>query len=156
VHLVALFTLPAALGCVIALFGGGFAALGREGAEAAGALVGLGVFMLYGIVMVVGLVLYLYMPAALTRVALHESFSAGLEVRPTLDFIRRNLGNYLLSLLIYLAASFVAQLGVILCCVGVFPASFWAFCILSWCLGETARRDPVLAPAATMVARPPA
>ena len=154
IHLVALLTLPLALGCVVALFSGGFAAMGRDGEGAAGAIVGLGMFGLYAVLMVVGLLLYLYLPAALTRVALREDFRAGLEVRETLDFIRRNLGNYFLSLLLYLAASFVAQFGVILCCVGFFPASFWAFCMFSWCLGETARRDPVLLPAATSISRP--
>jgi hypothetical protein len=82
-----------------------------------------------------------YLPAALTRFALTLRLGAGFELGENFSFIRRNLLNYVLALVLYLVGSFVAQFGVLLCCVGVFPASFWALCLLAWGLGETARRD---------------
>jgi hypothetical protein len=49
-----------------------------------------------------------------------------------------------MALAIYLVTSMVAQVGVLLCCVGIFPAAFWSMCAAGWALGEVARRDPVL------------
>jgi hypothetical protein len=43
---------------------------------------------------------------------------------------------------VFLLASFLAQFGVILCCVGVFPASFWAYLALGHALGQTVRANP--------------
>ena len=44
--------------------------------------------------------------------------------------------------MIYLLASFVSQFGMILCCVGLFPAAFWAYVVLAYGLGETVRMNP--------------
>src|SRR5207245_9406568 len=93
-------------------------------------------------------VLMIYFPAAFTRFAVLDRFSAGFEVAENIAFIRRNIGRYALALVLYLLASFVAQVGIIACCVGLFPASFWAFCVAAWALGEVARRDPHLFAAA--------
>jgi hypothetical protein len=97
---------------------------------------------LYGFLMLVSLALAVYLPAALVRTAVRGTVAAGLAWQDNVAFIRANLGNYLLSLLIYLLASFVAQFGFLLCCVGVFPASFWAYCVLAVALGETLRLNP--------------
>jgi hypothetical protein len=66
----------------------------------------------------------------------------GFAWREIFAFIRANLGNYFLSLVIYLLASFVAQFGVILCCVGLFPAAFWSYLVLAAGLGQTVRLNP--------------
>jgi hypothetical protein len=116
--------------------------LGDRGAEAAGAIAGLGFVMVYGLVMLLSLALAVYLPAALTRAALRGTVGDGFAVREILGFIRANLGNYLLALVIFLLASFVAQFGMVLCCVGIFPASFWAYLILAAGLGETVRLNP--------------
>jgi hypothetical protein len=140
---------PMACIFVMALVTAGLSSQGSRGpSEAFGALAALGVMGLYAFMAVVMLALSVYVPAALARFVVLERMSAGFEVRENLDFIRRNLGNYAMTLLLYLLASFAAQLGIVLCCVGFFPASFWAFCILCWGLGEVVRRDPLLAPQA--------
>jgi uncharacterized protein DUF4013 len=118
----------------------------RGASDAFGAIAAIGFMGLYALMAVVMLVLSLYIPAALARFVMLDRLSAGFEVRENLDFIRRNLGNYAMTLLLYLLASFAAQLGILLCCVGFFPASFWAVCILFWGLGEVVRRDAALAP----------
>ena len=62
------------------------------------------------------------------------------------SFILMGLGAepyYLLSLVVYLLASFVAQFGIVLCCVGLFPAAFWASLVLAVPLGQTVRLSPV-------------
>jgi hypothetical protein len=83
-----------------------------------------------------------YLPAAMTRSALRDSFSEGFAFREIARFIQANLGNYALTIVVYLVASFVSQFGAILCCVGVFPAAFWAYEILAYALGETVRLNP--------------
>jgi hypothetical protein len=137
------------MGCVLVM---AFATAGLSGHGAHGAsdvlgpLMAMGVMGLYALMAVVMLALSLYVPAALARFVMLERLGAGFEVGENIAFIRRNLPNYAMTLLLYLLASFAAQLGIVLCCVGFFPASFWAFCILCWGLGEVVRRDPLLAP----------
>jgi Protein of unknown function (DUF4013) len=145
-HLLAIGIVPAGIGCVLALLGGGLSAAAHSGRaeDAVGGVIALGIFLLYGVVLVLSLALAVYFPAALTRMVLLDRFGAGFEVRENLGYIRRNLGNYLIALLLYLVASFVAQFGFILLCIGVFPAAFWASLVGAWALGETARRDGTL------------
>jgi hypothetical protein len=117
---------------------------GRAG-EAISALSALGMLALYGTVMVVSLVLAVYVPASLARTALLGSVSDGLAFSANLEFIRQNLANYALALVGYLVASFLSQLGILLCCVGVFPAGFWSYLVLAHALGQTARLSPLRA-----------
>lgn len=150
VHLVVVGIVPAAIGFTIFVVGGGLAAVGsssRSASDAAGALVALLMVGLYGVTIVLMLLLMIYLPAAFIRFVVLDRLGAGFEVAENLAFIRRNLGRYALALVIYLLASFVAQIGFIACCVGYFPAAFWAVCVGAWALGEVARRDAVLSPA---------
>jgi len=133
----------AALGCVVmlplmALSGGG-----GDVSEALGVLGGLGVVGLYGLVMLASLALAVYLPAALARAALRGTVADGFAWREILAFIRANLGNYLLSLVIYLLAAFLSQFGILLCCVGIFPAVFWSYMVLAVALGQTVRLSAV-------------
>jgi hypothetical protein len=138
---------PLCFALVVALASAGISGTGSHGAsDAFGALAAMGAMALYAFMAVFMLALGLYVPAALARFVMLERLGAGFEVRENFAFIRRNLPNYAMTLLLYLLASFAAQLGIVLCCVGFFPASFWAFCILCWGLGEVVRRDPLLAP----------
>jgi hypothetical protein len=143
-HLVAALILPVSAGCLLGLVMGG-ASQARGGAgDAVGALATFGMVALYGIGALLVFALMLYVPAALLRFALYDSVAAGFEPREVIAIIRRNPGNYLLAVLLYLVANMASQLGVILCCVGLFVLGFWSVCILAWGLGEVARRDPVL------------
>jgi hypothetical protein len=135
--------LVAALGCVVAL---PFMALsGGRGdlSDAFAVLGGLGLVAFYGLVMLVSLALAVYLPAAIARAALRGTVADGLAWREVLGFIRANLGNYLISLLVYLLASFLSQFGILLCCVGVFPAAFWSYMVLAVALGQTVRLSAV-------------
>ena len=150
VHLVAVGIVPAAIGFSIFVAGGGLAAFGhssRGASDAAGALVALLMVALYGVTFVLMLLLMIYLPAAFIRFVVLDRFGAGFEVGENIAFIRRNLGRYALALVIYVLASLVCQVGLLACCIGYFPAAFWAVCVGAWALGEVARRDPVLLPA---------
>jgi hypothetical protein len=138
---------PMSFALIVAFASAGLSGAGSRGAsDAFGALAAMGVMGLYAFMAVAMLALSLYAPAALARFVMLDRLGAGFEVRENIAFIRRNLPHYAMTLLLYLLASFAAQLGIVLCCVGFFPASFWAFCILCWGLGEVVRRDPLLAP----------
>jgi hypothetical protein len=124
---------------VMVLSGGG----PRDFGDAVGVLGGLGAVALYGLVMLVSLALAVYMPAALARAAMRGTVADGFAWREILRFITGNLANYLITLVIYLLASFVAQFGFLLCCVGVFPAAFWSYMVLAVALGQTIRLSAV-------------
>ena len=34
-----------------------------------------------------------------------------------------------------MVTNFVAQFGILLCCIGFFPAAFWSMCVAGWALG---------------------
>jgi hypothetical protein len=134
----------AALGCVVIapvmiLSGGG----GRHLPDVFGVLGGLGIVGVYGLLMLVSLALYVYMPAALARAAMRGTVADGFAWRDILGFITANLANYLITVVIYLLAHFLAQFGVLLCCVGVFPAAFWSQMVLAVALGQTVRLSGV-------------
>ena len=133
----------AALGCVVMLPVMAVSGTGADPSELLGVMGGLGIVALYGLVMVCSLALAVYLPAALARAALRGTVGDGFAWREVLGFIKANLGNYLLTLVIYLVASFLSQFGIILCCVGLFPAAFWAYMVLAVALGQTVRLSPV-------------
>jgi hypothetical protein len=144
VYAIGAFAIIAVLGIAavapfVALSGGGH----HDLPDAVGLLGGVGIVGLYGVVMLVSLALAVYMPAALARAAMRGTVADGFAFRAVLRFITANLANYLITLVIYLLASFVAQFGFLLCCVGVFPAGFWAYMVLAVALGQTVRLSAV-------------
>jgi hypothetical protein len=144
VYSLAAALIPLSIGCVLGLAGGGFAAmLGSSERSGIGeGLAVIGVIVFYLLIAIVTLVLLIYLPAAFVRLALSGRFGAAFEIKENLAFVGRNLGNYALAILLYLIAAFLSQFGILLFCVGLFPAVFWSYCVLGWALGETARRDP--------------
>jgi hypothetical protein len=133
----------AALGCVVMLPVMALSGGGGDVSDALGVLGGLGFLGLWGLVMIAGLALAVYLPAALARSALRGTVADGFAWREVVGFIRANLGNYVVSLVIYLLASFLSQFGILLCCVGIFPAAFWGYMVLAVALGQTVRLSSV-------------
>ena len=134
-----------ALGCAAGLLGAGIGSLSRasEGASSAAAAIGgLGMAGAYGLLMLLALVLAVFLPAVFVRVVLKDSFGEAFAFREHLAFIKANLANYALSLVVYLVANFASQFGALLCCVGLFPAVFWSYLIFGYALGETVRLNP--------------
>jgi len=133
------------LGCAAGLVGAGIGSLSRssEGAGSAAAAVGgLGMAAAYGLFLLLVLVLAVFLPAVFVRVILKDRFGEAFAFREHLAFIKANLANYALSLVVYLVASFASQFGALLCCVGLFPAVFWSYLIFGYALGETVRLNP--------------
>lgn len=146
VYALAQLAVVVAFACVAGLLGVGISGLSNlsEGAGAAvAALGGFGLVGAYALMALLGLVSALFLPAIFVRVALRGRFAEGFAFREAFDFIRANLGNYLLSLVFYLVANFASQFGLLLCCVGFFPAVFWSYLVLGFALGETVRSNPL-------------
>ena len=134
-----------ALGCVVGTLGFGIGGLSHgsdDARSAVAALGGLALVAVYGLFALLGLALAIFLPAVFVRVALKDRFEEAFAFRETVRFIQANLGNYALSLVFYLVANFASQFGLLLCCVGVFPAVFWSYLVLGYALGETARLNP--------------
>jgi hypothetical protein len=142
-HLVAAMILPLTLGGLLLVVIAA-SSQGGDAGEVVGTLAAFGMVGVYAIGGLFMLVLMIYVPAALLRFVLYDRVSAAFEPREVVAIIRRNPANYFLAIVLYLVANFASQLGIVLCCVGVFPLGFWSVCILAWGLGEVSRRDPVL------------
>lgn len=143
-YFVGALILPVTLGGVLLLVIAGGSSTGGGAGEALASIAAVAMVAIYALGGLLMLVLMLFVPAALLHFILYDRVSAAFEVREVVGIIQRNLGSYLLALVLYFVANMASQIGVVLCCVGVFPLGFWSFCILAWGLGEVARRDPVL------------
>ncbi len=90
----------------------------------------------------------LYVP--MTRFAMSANqLSVFWDIRGSIDFITRNVGNYVIAVLIALVASFIGSLGIILCGIGVFFTGFWAYLVGAFMFGLWWRQ--MQAPPATYV-----
>lgn len=117
---------------------------GAAHSDALSGLMALMILLIQLVSMLLALGLGVYLPSAVARMTLYQRLGAGFEFKENLALIKRNPANYGIALLIILLTHFVSQLGVILCCVGVFATSFWSVCVLGWVMGEVVRRDPLI------------
>jgi hypothetical protein len=96
------------------------------------------------LIILYSLVLTVVMPAALMRFAVNERIGDFLAIGELFGFITRNLGNYIIAIIVYWVASFVAGFGVILCIVGVLVTSFWSMLVSAHLFGQVYRNaNPV-------------
>lgn len=72
-----------------------------------------------------------FLPASLLFAVVEQRFGAAFEFGRIWEFIRANIGNYLLAIVIYLIARFLAGFGIMLLCVGVVFTGFWSFLIMA-------------------------
>lgn len=77
------------------------------------------------------------LPAALVRATVYRSVGAGLAVGPVFAFVRDNFVNFLLAFIVYLAANFIGQMGIVIFCIGVFFTSFWGAAVAAHAYGQT-------------------
>jgi hypothetical protein len=89
----------------------------------------------------VGLAILLYLPAAFLRFVILDQVSAAFDFRENVAFIRRHMNSYFQALAVFFVASFVAQFGLVVLCVGFFPAAFWSICVFGFAMGELGLED---------------
>jgi len=116
---------------------------GADNNEALRSFAGMSASCVWCVMFPISIALAVWMPAALLMVVVTGEFSAGFDFRRIWQFIRANVGNYILAFVVWLVARFAASFGFILLCVGVFFTAFWAFCVAAYAFGEVYRMSKV-------------
>lgn len=89
---------------------------------------------------IVGIVAYALLPAALIRYAQFDSLGSAFQFREIFSFISANIGDYIIAVLLSWVAGLVAVFGLILCIVGVFFTVFWSYLVTANLIGQLARK----------------
>lgn len=116
--------------------GAGAGAAGRNGGDTIGTVVGVVAMCVQCIAGLYGLFAGITLYAPLTRFAMSANqLSIFWDFRGNFAFIRNNIGNYIMALIIAIVASFIAQFGIILCVVGVLFTMFWSTMVTAYNFG---------------------
>ena len=127
---------------VLALVGG--ALIPRDGGALSEGLVYYGLPAIFGggfLIFVLFLAVLFYLPAAFVRFIQTDRLSAAFDVMDNVAFIREHGSTYLTGILAIVIAGFIGQLGILVFCIGAFPAMFWSACVMGYVIGELARLD---------------
>ena len=85
------------------------------------------------------LAIMVFMPASLLFAAVEQRLGAGFDFARIWPFIRNNIGNYLLAVVVYLVARFLGGFGIFLLCVGVVFTAFWSMLITTHAFSQVYR-----------------
>jgi len=102
-----------------------------------------------------GLFISLVLPAAFAKYAIRGDLGAFFRFGEIFGFIKANIGNYIIALLLAWVAQFVSGFGVVLCIIGVIFTEFWATLVGSHLLGQVFR-NAASAPPPEVVTEPTA
>jgi hypothetical protein len=88
------------------------------------------------------LLVLLFLPASLLFAAMEQRFAAAFEFGRIWPFIKSNIGNYLLAIVVHLVARFLGGFGIMLLCIGVIFTGFWAFLVSTHAFSQVYRLAP--------------
>lgn len=88
------------------------------------------------------LAMAVWLPGALLMTIMTGEIGAAFEFGRIWNFIKGNLANYLLAVVVSLVARFAAQLGVMLFCIGVFFTAFWSVIVTAHAFAQAWRLAP--------------
>ncbi|HYR29748.1 MAG TPA: DUF4013 domain-containing protein [Thermoanaerobaculia bacterium] len=98
----------------------------------------------------ISLAVMIFLPASMLFVSIERRFGAAFEFGRIWPFIKNNIGNYLLAIVVYLIADFVGGFGILLLCIGVVFTAFWALMVKVHAFAQVYRIATLTpAPAAT-------
>jgi hypothetical protein len=80
-----------------------------------------------------------FLPASLLMVAMKQDFGAAFRFGEIWAFIRANIVNYLLAIVVYFVARVVGGFGVLLLCIGVIFTIFWEMLITGHAFAQVYR-----------------
>jgi hypothetical protein len=104
---------------------------------------GMGVLIscLMCITMIVTFVANLILPAAIIRFSQDESIGSAFKFGEIFGFIKSNMSDYLIAIVVLMVAGFVGGfIGTIACGIGVFITSFYILLVNAHLFGQLARR----------------
>lgn len=90
----------------------------------------------------ISLLMSFWLPGALLMTIMTGQIGAAFEFARIWQFIRGNLANYLLAVVVYLVARMAAGFGVMLFCIGVIFTTFWAMLVAAHAFGQAWRLAP--------------
>ncbi len=115
---------------------GVLSSIDNEGAHALGGLLSGSIACLF---VPISLAVTFFMPAMLLFAAIERRFSAAFEFSRIWPFIKQNIGNYVLAIVVYLIARFIGGFGIVLLCIGVVFTAFWSFLITTHAFAQVYR-----------------
>lgn len=132
---------------VFVLIGGMFipvilVAMAGNGHEAANDVTGLMSGFMGCLIAPVSLLMTFWMPGALLMTIMTGEIGAAFDFGRIWRFIRGNIANYLLAVVVYLVARMAAGFGIMLFCIGVVFTSFWAMLVAAHAFGQAWRTAP--------------
>jgi hypothetical protein len=80
-----------------------------------------------------------FMPASMLFAAVERRFGAAFEFGRIWPFIKQNVGNYVLAIVVYLIARMLGSVGIFLLCIGVIFTGFWSFLITAHAFAQVYR-----------------
>ena len=87
----------------------------------------------------ISLAIWFFMPAMLLFAAVEQRFGAAFEFSRIWAFVKQNIGNYVLALVVYLIARFIGSFGFMLLCIGIVFTGFWSFLITAHAFAQVYR-----------------
>jgi hypothetical protein len=87
-----------------------------------------------------GLLAGFLLPAGLIRYAHYDTFGSAFQFGEIFSFIKENIGDYIIVILLSWVAQFVASFGLILCLIGILFTGFWGILVTANLYGQLARK----------------
>jgi hypothetical protein len=80
------------------------------------------------------------LPAAIIHYAQYDSLGAAFQFGEIFNFIKNNIGDYIIVILLSWVAGLIAIFGIILCFIGVVFTGFWSNLVTAHLYGQLARK----------------
>jgi len=110
--------------------------IGSTDGDAAGAIISIVSFCMICLTFTYSIALLFFLPASYGRLAATDGLGESLNIRELWTIVRNAPSAYLIVLLGYIVAGFIASLGSILCLVGVFLTTAYSLAVEGHLLGQ--------------------
>lgn len=91
---------------------------------------------------IISLICNFFVPGAIIRYAQFDTIGSAFQFGEIFNFIKTNIGDYIIVVLLNWVAGLLALFGLILCFVGVFFTGFWSYLVTGNLYGQLAKKAP--------------